>query len=412
MRHGTLMGMVLLIAAGCSTPQTKSPPVSAQPIDVHSKGSRSIVFKGMITSIPAGMKVGVHYEGMVRNAEFEYTRINSLVIGAPELAAMANDELRATGYNVMAPDDLLFGEDQSWKANFQLGGNLTNLMFNTYGASAGNASEAQVDVEWQVYDTFRKQVVFRQTTTGYGKVPGVSRGPMMPAFRESLRNLLAQESFVKVVVKPGNATSELPTWPDRIEIKTSADAGKLSLPEDMDKVLESVITIEVGTGTGSGVLVSEDGYALTAAHVVSGTTQVKALFKSGLMLVADVVRVDIAQDVALIKLPGSGHRCLPLLVDAPSPVASEVYAIGAPLGEDLAFSVTKGVVSGHRLLTGHQYIQTDASINLGNSGGPLVNNSGQVVGIVSWKVAEPGFEGVAFGVPLSAIGQRLGIVWK
>jgi serine protease Do len=71
--------------------------------------------------------------------------------------------------------------------------------------------------------------------------------------------------------------------------------------------------------------------------------------------------------------------------------------------------VTKGIVSGFREWEGRSYIQTDAALNPGNSGGPLLSVKGSIIGIVSWKIAAPGFEGLAFGVPDTAILTRLNI---
>jgi len=87
-------------------------------------------------------------------------------------------------------------------------------------------------------------------------------------------------------------------------------------------------------------VVSPDGHALTAAHVVSGSDRVVVTLHSGLELSAPVLRVDESQDVALIRLPGSGHRCLPVNRGGQVDIGTELFAVGAPLSESLAFSVT------------------------------------------------------------------------
>jgi hypothetical protein len=84
----------------------------------------------------------------------------------------------------------------------------------------------------------------------------------------------------------------------------------------------------------------------------------------------------------------------------PKTLGTEVYAIGSPASEKLAFSLTRGIVSGLRDFDGRKYLQTDASISPGNSGGPLVDKQGRAAAIVSWKVAARSIEGVAFGVPV------------
>jgi S1-C subfamily serine protease len=145
---------------------------------------------------------------------------------------------------------------------------------------------------------------------------------------------------------------------------------------------------------------------------VSDVKEVVVKFRSGLTFIAEVLRLDTAQDIALVKIPGSGHHCLSLAIGQPAAIGSDVFAIGAPAGEELAFSVSKGVVSAYREKDGSQYIQTDASLNPGNSGGPLIGRGGLIEGIVSWKIGLTGYEGLAFGVPPSVVAQRLGINWE
>jgi len=82
------------------------------------------------------------------------------------------------------------------------------------------------------------------------------------------------------------------------------------------------------------------------------------------------------------------------------------------MGEELAFSVTKGIISGIREWRGRHYLQTDTALNPGNSGGPLLSVDGKIIGIVSWKIAAPGFEGLAFVVPIHALEEKLKLVWK
>jgi hypothetical protein len=151
---------------------------------------------------------------------------------------------------------------------------------------------------------------------------------------------------------------------------------------------------------------------LTAAHVVR-SDDVTVLFKSGEERPARVLRVNDAKDMALIQLKDShvDTPCLTLRTRAPD-TGEDVFALGAPGGEKLSFSVARGIVSGRRTLDGNDFIQTDASVSPGNSGGPLVDAKGQVVAIMSWKVTGNATEGLSFGVPsvaaLSALGLQFG----
>jgi hypothetical protein len=83
---------------------------------------------------------------------FSHTWKSSISIGSDEFRIVASEELRARGYNVLGGDNLLFGEDESAKAQYQLGGTLTGMEYNTFGSHAGNFSDANVQIEWQVYN--------------------------------------------------------------------------------------------------------------------------------------------------------------------------------------------------------------------------------------------------------------------
>src|SRR5216117_2087252 len=158
---------------------------------------------------------------------------------------------------------------------------------------------------------------------------------------------------------------------------------------------------QVEQGSGSGFIVSADGYILTNNHVVAGADKVTVRLYDKREFTAKVVGTDPNTDVAVIKIDARG---LP-------GVAEWVLAIGNPLGEAFAFTVTAGIVSAKgRLLAGLQqtryaikdFIQTDAAINPGNSGGPLVNIRGQVIGINSAIASETGFyAGYGFAIPMN-----------
>jgi serine protease Do len=168
---------------------------------------------------------------------------------------------------------------------------------------------------------------------------------------------------------------------------------------------------QVEQGSGSGFIVSADGYILTNNHVVAGADKVTVRLYDKREFIAKVVGTDPNTDVAVIKIDA---RALPTVAFGNSDstrVGEWALAIGNPLGEAFAFTVTAGIVSAKgRLLSGLQqtryaiqdFIQTDAAINPGNSGGPLVNIRGQVVGINSAIASETGFyAGYGFAIPIN-----------
>jgi len=157
-------------------------------------------------------------------------------------------------------------------------------------------------------------------------------------------------------------------------------------------------------GTGSGFLCGGDGLALTNSHVVTGAIAVEATFHDGHTAVVDVLGTDPATDLALLRVPNANEPPLQLADPTALRVGDFAIAIGCPHG--LSHSVSAGIISGlSRALPGpggrtiEDVIQTDAPLNPGNSGGPLLDAQGHVVGIATAIV--PMAQGLCFAVPAS-----------
>jgi serine protease Do len=166
-----------------------------------------------------------------------------------------------------------------------------------------------------------------------------------------------------------------------------------------------------GVASGSGFVVSRDGYVLTNAHVVDGASRVTVRLLDRREFTARVVGTDPTTDVAVLKIDATGLTPAPLGDSDASRVGEWVLAVGNPLGENLNFTVTQGIISAkgraldlpNRSQSSIQdFIQTDAAINPGNSGGPLVNVRGEVIGINSAIASPTGVNaGYGFAVPIN-----------
>jgi 2-alkenal reductase len=166
--------------------------------------------------------------------------------------------------------------------------------------------------------------------------------------------------------------------------------------------------------TGSGVIISDQGYILTNNHVVEGAVQVEVILADGSRIPADIVGTDRFADLGVIRAAGNIPAFAALGNSDTLKPGETVIAIGSPLG-DFKNTVTAGVVSatGRSIATGEGYqleglIQTDAAINHGNSGGPLVNLAGQIVGINTLVVRGSGSggdtaEGLGFAIPSNTV---------
>ncbi|WP_297995199.1 S1C family serine protease [uncultured Clostridium sp.] len=167
-------------------------------------------------------------------------------------------------------------------------------------------------------------------------------------------------------------------------------------------------------GMGSGFIINTDGYILTNYHVINGAKEVTVTLSDGQEVTASVVNYDSDKDIAMIKLNGNVE--VPGVVelgnsDALQP-GEEVVAIGNPLSKELSSTLTKGIVSALNRSVETQsgvntnLIQTDAAINSGNSGGPLINTKGEVIGINTLK-ASNGAEGIGFAIPINDVKEKI-----
>ena len=202
-----------------------------------------------------------------------------------------------------------------------------------------------------------------------------------------------------------------------------------SIPDVVEAASQSVVGIVQyrtnyrtgkleASGGGSGFFVSENGYILTNAHVVSGAEEVDVLFRDGSSETALVLGADVTTDVAVLKVEGENYPALPIGDSNALRVGEYVIAIGNPISTyEFYGTVTFGVISGTAREINvegfvNTYLQTDAAINFGNSGGPLINMSGQVIGMNCAKSLVAGYdsrgnavsaEGIGFALPIQSV---------
>ena len=211
--------------------------------------------------------------------------------------------------------------------------------------------------------------------------------------------------------------------PVSVQVKTVDGQTKMEPAEVYASVVNSAVSINCSAtstnifgqqtqtaSSGSGFIITEDGYVVTNYHVISGASSVQVTLYNGDTYDAAVIGGDSDYDVAVLKIDASGLQPVTLGESADVNVGDTVLAIGNPLGE-LTFSMSQGIVSScDRAInvdgTPFNMIQVDCSINPGNSGGPLVNLYGEVVGIVSAKYSSYSsttVEGLGFAIPISDV---------
>ena len=223
-------------------------------------------------------------------------------------------------------------------------------------------------------------------------------------------------------VEQDNSSSEISALPGLNIQDTPSDSdttvssdGKLSDKEIIKKISPAVVGIEcyafgnsfTPSSSGSGIIMTADGYIVTNAHVVEDAAGITVVLENGDAYAAELIGADSDTDLAVLKIEASNLTYAEFGNSDELERGDRVIAIGNPGGTVLAGSTTGGMVSGlNRNINSSSpystsYIQVDAAINPGNSGGALVNEYGQVVGINSAKIAETDYEGIGFAIPIN-----------
>ena len=199
--------------------------------------------------------------------------------------------------------------------------------------------------------------------------------------------------------------------PDNYDVVNGL-AGEEIYKKVSPSVVSVIATLSNGTGSGSGVIMSADGYIITNAHVVADAQSVSVQLSDGTQMDAQIIGTDEQTDLAVIKVEPESELTPAEFGNSDDLQPGEyAYAIGSPGGVQFANTITGGRISAinrdvtinDRVMT---LIQTDASINPGNSGGALINKYGQVVGITSAKLSSSAFsdttiEGMGFAIPIN-----------
>ena len=248
---------------------------------------------------------------------------------------------------------------------------------------------------------------------GGGALVGTVMDSRVAALEENVSALGAAEKLVRPAAVPASGTT----------VSASMDGTAISAGDIYDLACQQVVGVTTDVTytnffgmtssaalSGSGFIISEDGYILTNYHVVEDAVKnkldINVILHDGTRYTAQFVGGEADNDVAVLKIDASGLNAAVIGDSDALRVGDAVYAVGNPLGE-LDFSMTTGHVSAKdRVIrtstspAGVTMFQVDAPINSGNSGGPVYNDQGQVVGIVTAKPAGSGVDGIGFAIPI------------
>jgi len=320
--------------------------------------------------------------------QFHWTREGS-EIHTERLGAAFHQALVDVG---AAPEDDNLFADAPARADLQVAAAISDMRASICEQDGleGYRGSLSMTVQWQVYDPAAQQLVGRFETHATGQTAQATAsgvdGLFLAAFRANARDLMSDSGFQKLLKQPSTAVAVgAAPVDDRIQF-AAASAG---VPRTPPQAVQSVVLVQTNDGHGSGFLISQEGYILTNHHVVGAARTVRVRWADGTEGPAQVLRSDRRRDIALIKASAAPAAALALKTALPAQ-GEVVFAIGAPLDPSLQGTLTRGIVSANRVMEGQPFIQSDVAVTHGNSGGPLLNERGEVVGVTDLRLEENG----------------------
>jgi S1-C subfamily serine protease len=375
------------------SPSTAAPvdaPVKADaqlptPISASGRtGMLPIKFDRFVTTLEDGVTLGPRKIGMFcsNNGTIKWND-KTFRDHQSRFRVQANKEMESAGYLVAKPRAQVFAVgNQTAEAALELGALLTkmkvDLCFSFSGQVRGSIAYS---VTWALFDPRTQKVLVEiSTESSYRTASEFLQIDDLEdrAVSAAVRSLLANEKFIQgLVAAPG---------PEPPAAAKSAFVIPKVLPmaggttKNSTELGAAVVTVQTASGSGSGFYISRDGHLLTNHHVVKDNSFVSIRTATGRELPGEVLAVDSRRDVAIIKTRGVPYSPLALRLEIPK-VGEEVFAIGSPLSEQFAGTITRGILGGIRELDNFRYLQSDVSVTNGNSGGPLLDRNGAVIGI-------------------------------
>ncbi|MDL2314019.1 trypsin-like peptidase domain-containing protein [Desulfovibrio sp. OttesenSCG-928-C14] len=376
-------------------------PTNHQSISVDPDAAkRSLAISGLRADVPLGERIGRRTYGLVLVDDVGVIRWNSNwnYYAYRRLHSI----LESSGYTVLGDPDDVF-DNKGGKAELFIAGRVKHIKMAAHYkeieiAEQKGVSSTELEMEWLLRDNFSQKTVFRK----------MFRGAATEEFEEDDIAV----SYYKAVESTFAAFTSDPEFqrivqgedlPDNGPAKTYAGKQTVSYSSARDsrsmaKARDSVVTIIVGSGHGTGFLVSEGGLILTNHHVVDGATKMMVVTPDKKVYDAKLLAQNAKRDIALIAV----EEKLPLrplkIRTSKLEIGEEVYACGSPAERYFDGSVTKGVVSAFRNIKHVDWIQSDTVINPGNSGGPLLDAKGNVVGISTLKYTKA--DGINLFIPI------------
>lgn len=422
-----------LVLSACNTtplmvmPEVKVPDAAALTMPISKQASFrldkviAVIKRGtVVLHFPAqGLQTNV--EGSLCNHKFEDDatvewRAGTAFFGnwTTELGEVFHEILSNKGYNIKGDPKKLFDKNSDLSSEYLIGARIKEIRSNVCQSHhwwdgrplRKFSGEVYVAVEWRVFSVLLKKEILSVETQGYylQKKPKnqFRLAVLNNAFANASEALLEDKRFVAIALRRNEDPDKGYVFKGRaIELPRLSVRSK-KFQNNVGSTISAVVTVRLAGGHGSGFAISEDGYILTNAHVVSKVSRVPITLSNGLEVEGRVVSVNERRDVALIKAPIRIPWALPIRAESAKRL-EKVFVIGSPVSRNLQSTVTTGIVSAlrRREPSGLTFIQSDAAISGGSSGGPMLDENGNVIGISVSVSAVPGAQSLNNFIPIN-----------
>lgn len=266
------------------------------------------------------------------------------------------------------------------------------------------------ECEWQLFDLSNLETPIKTylVKTNYYRTGNNYELLLHEMISLSERNLLEDDQLYDFLISTEQKHLENSKGVP-IKIPLCSNRSYASSAEMLKVVVSSIVTIETESKFGSGVFISDNGYLLTNYHVIEGNNPIFVKIDKEKKIPAEIIKCNKDFDLAILKVNSINTKGLSIYDSEKTSLGEDVYAIGTPLDKKLVQSISKGIISGYRELNGVDFIQTDVSINSGNSGGPLLNSKGEIIGINTLKAIGKNVSGIGFSIPSNVVLKMLNI---
>ncbi len=401
-----------------------------------------VKFSGLKLLLPPGMNIGNSSTGSFCMSPGYPINRNEIkkAIDTKFLRQSFHDAMESNGYDVTGSLNIVFEpEDEEQRAEYSIGGKLKDVQLdmcisspsalNVFAQRPGESGEIYIAIDWSIYDRLKRHVVYSTKSEGYSKrdIPNLEGLSVLfdDAFEMAVHNLAADEQLRALIfngVKPKFSPFGRDARGEKIDQRprlfdSQEEVALPALPLSRQPFAKTAedgkqigVMLQKG-GHGSGFFISRNGHILTNAHVVGEARKMRIVTahrKTG--ITAEVLRVDRTRDVALLKLEEIPDwldiTTLPIRLDWPK-IGEDIYAIGVPKDyKSMRTTVTKGITSAHRKEMKYEgvrlnFFQGDVEVHPGSSGGPVLDEYGNIVGLSVLGLTHGGEDSAPIGIGLN-----------